>query len=223
MKTIQFFLFSLAFLFAGSLVEAQTSITYLNKGMLGDERIKVVFADADASMCEASLFWDDFLTDDFVKMKTKSCNDLGNGVYELKLADADGKTYKGKYSTETGFVLTYEGGAEFVFGHEFALTTGKNKFTMIIAGANSYFAFTVPSQELNESAFVLTSKSEGKKFSKEFNQFIFGEINTLEFSIEPELNFDDESARIKMSQPDDETFIIEFTYKGKSTFFTVKQ
>jgi hypothetical protein len=223
MKTIQSFLFLFAFVAMGSLVEAQTSITYLNKGIFGDERIKVVFADADASMCEASLFWHDFLNDDYVKMKTKSCNDLGNGVYELKLADADGKIYKGKYSTETGFVLTYESGAEFVFGHEFALKTGKNKFTMIIAGANSYFAFTVPGQELNETAFVLTSKSEGKKFSKQFNQFIFGEINTLEFSIEPELNFDEETARIKMSQPDEDTFIVEFTYKGKSTFFTVKQ
>jgi hypothetical protein len=224
MKTIQLFLFFLAFLFVGSLVEAQSSIVYVNKGFLGEERMKVVFADAEASMCEASFYWKDVFDEDFQKMKTKSCSDLGNNSYDLKLASASGKNYKAKYSNDGGLVMTYDNGVETVFGYEFVLTSGANKFTMIIAGANSYFAFTVPKKDLNEEVFVLSSKAAGKRFSKEFQEFAFGDNNSIEFEIERELNLGDGDGKgkIKMTRPDEDSFIIEFIENGKSTFFTAK-
>jgi hypothetical protein len=224
MKTIQSFLFLLAFLFVGSLVQAQNSVVYVNKGFLGEERMKVTFADEENSMCEASFYWKDVLDEDFQKMKTKSCSDLGGGTYELKLASASGTNYKAKYSTNGGLVMTYENGVETVFGYELVLNSGDNKFTMIIAGANSYFAFTIPKKDLNEEVFVLSSKAAGQKFSNEFNDFILGENNSIEFSIQRDLNLGDGDGkgRIKMTRPDEESIIIEFTENGKSTFFTAK-
>ena len=224
MKTVQHLLFVIVCVLGLNTLSAQSdnTIVYVNKGLLGDERIKVVFANEDRTMCEATLYWLDILDEDYVKMKIKSCSETSNGGYSLKLADQNGKIYQAQYSFSTGFVLKYENGAEYVFGGEVVIKSGDNKFTLIAAGNNSYFAFTVPKQGLNEETFVLPSKADGKKFNEELMNFIYGDGNSMEFVIEPELNLDDVTAKIKMTRPDDETLVIEFTYKGKSTFFTHK-
>jgi hypothetical protein len=225
MKAIQSFLFALLFIFVGSLVEAQSSTVFVRKGFFGEDRLKVVFADADASMCEASFFWDGILNDGYDKMKTKSCNDLGNGSYELVLEDFIGAIYKAKYSHDGGLVLTYGEEENLVFGYELVLNAGENKFTMIIAGENSYFSFDIPKKGLSEEVFVLASKAAGKKFNKQFRDFALGTNNSIEFDLMRESNWDEDSdgkGRIKMTRPDEESIIIEFTEKGKSTFFTAK-
>lgn len=228
MKITQFFLFAFCFLTASSFVQAQLSTVYLAKGLLGDEKLKIAYTEDGFSPCEASVYYQGFLDEDYQKFRTKSCNELGAGKYQLKLVDKDNKPYSLTISQEEGVVLTYwSDGIEIptIFGYEFALSSGKNKFSMIIAGKNSYFAFTIPDRKYDNETFVLSSKADGNKFNKQFQQLVFGEINALEFTIKREWDLleEDDVAKIKITTPDEESFIVEFSQNGKSTFFTLKR
>ncbi len=228
MKITQIFLFALCFFSAASFVQAQLSTTYLAKGLLGDEYLKISYTEDGYSPCEASVYYQGFLDTEYQKFRTKSCNELGAGKYQLKLVDKDNKPYSLTISPEEGVILTtaYDGvDVNTIFGYEFALASGKNKFSMIIAGENSYFAFTIPDRKYDNETFVLSSKSAGSKFNKQFQQLVFGEINSLEFTIKREWDLTEEDgvAKIKITTPDEESFVVEFSQDGKSTFFTLKR
>jgi hypothetical protein len=216
MKNVQKLLCLLALIVGiNSLSAQEQTIIFTHKHFFADSHLKIVAPSLKSDFCDARFYFDFLSTGEYTLFNSDICMDT-DGIYTIHLETPEKETYVLNFASNTGIIITAPDDIVFNFGLETLLKADDNSISIIMAGKNTYAAFTLPKLEIDLELFNFASENEAEKFYSEFMNLQMDLTTEISFNIEPAINLQDEVAKCKISRNANKKFVFDINYQGKS-------